>query len=98
MPSLLFVSIVAVEEVEVGRRQVPKVDFRHFQEWEAQNDGSLAKSHRWRRHAEADMVVACHLGGRLGMDLGLIVVFEGWVDFLAQSRKTTPNICHRGSH
>ena len=31
------------------------------------------------------MVVACHLGGRLGMDLGLIVVFEGWVDFLAQS-------------
>ena len=41
--SLLFSTIVAVVEVEVGRRQVPKVEFFQYKEWEAQNKGSLAK-------------------------------------------------------
>ena len=45
---------------------MPKVDFRQFQEWEAQNDDSLDKIHIQRRHAEVGMAVACHLGGRLG--------------------------------
>ena len=30
MSPLLFCAIVALEEVEVGRRHVPKVDFREF--------------------------------------------------------------------
>ena len=45
MSSLLFSAIVAVVEVKVDRRHVPKVDFREFQELKAQNDGSLAKEH-----------------------------------------------------
>ena len=64
--SLLFCAILAVEEVEVGGDDAPKVDFRPFQEWEAQNDDSLANIHTQRRHAEVGMVVAYHLGGRLG--------------------------------
>ena len=44
---------------------MPKVDFRQFQEWEAQNDDSLDKIHIQRRDNEAVMVVEYHLGGRL---------------------------------
>ena len=45
---------------------MPKVDFRQFQEWEAQNDDSLATTHIQRRCAEVGMEVAYHLGDRLG--------------------------------
>ena len=64
---LLFFAIVAVVEVEVSRCQVLKGDFRKFQEWEARNECLQAESHMQRRHSVADMVVAYHLGGRLGM-------------------------------
>ena len=57
-------------EVEVGRRHVPNVDFHEFQEIKAPNEGPQAKSHIQRRHDELGMVVARHLGGRLGMDCG----------------------------
>ena len=43
-----------------------------------QNDDSLAKIYMQRRHAEAGMVVAYHLGGRLGH--GNVVV-GGRVEF-----------------
>lgn len=77
MPSLLFVSIVAgVEEVEIGRWHVLKIDFRQFQELEAQNDGSRATAHMQRRFTEAGMVVACHLGGLLDVEVGLHAL--GW--------------------
>ena len=93
MSSLLFSAIVAVVEVKVDRRHVPKVDFREFQELKAQNDDSQAKSHIQRRCSEAGMVVACHLGGRLGMECGL-----RWLGgFLAQSTvdvgKSKPRKC-----
>ena len=47
---------------------MPKVDFRQFQEFEAQNDDSLAKVHIQRRCVEAVMVVAYHLGGLVGVE------------------------------
>lgn len=47
-----------------------KVDFRQFQEWDTQNDDSLAKPHIQRRSAEAGMVVTYHVGGRLGVECG----------------------------
>ena len=41
-------------------------EFREFQEYEAQNNASRAKTHTRRRDAEVGMVVAHHLGGHLG--------------------------------
>ena len=45
---------------------MPKVDFRQFQECEAQNDDSMAMPNTQRRYAEVGMVVAYHLGGLSG--------------------------------
>ena len=66
---------------------MPKVDFRQFQEWEAQNGDSMTKSHIQRRCAEAGMVVAYHLGARLGMDC----VHRRFGGFLAQSKWESQN-------
>ena len=45
---------------------MPKVEFREFQEYEPQNDTSRAKLHIRRSDTEVGMVAACHLGGLLG--------------------------------
>ena len=50
-------------EVEGGRWHTPKVDFRQFQEWEAQNNDLLAKAHIQRRYSAADLVAVCHFHG-----------------------------------
>ena len=52
-------------EVEVDRRNVPKIDFREFWEREAQNENSAAKIHIQRRDVDVGTVVVYHLGGRL---------------------------------
>ena len=65
--------------------------FRQFQERKAQNDDSLATKHIWRRCDEAGIVVAYHLGGRLGMECD-----RRWLGgILAQSslRKSKPRKC-----
>ena len=68
MSPLLFFAIVAATEVKVDRRHGPRADFREFQELKARNDDSLSKAHVQRRCSEAGVVIACHLGGRLGME------------------------------
>ena len=42
--------------MEPSRRSRPADDLRHFQEWEAQNDNSLAKANMQRRDTEVGMV------------------------------------------
>ena len=68
MSSLLFCAIVAVVEVEVGRRLLLIIDFREFQS-EPQNGGSLAKMLVRRRDSEVGMVIEYHLGDHLGRAL-----------------------------
>ena len=46
---------------------MPKVEFRDFQEQEARNKAFLAKLYTQRRDTEVGMVVAYHLGDRLGI-------------------------------
>ena len=75
-PSLLFSTIVALVEVEVDRQHVLIVDFHEFQGIEARNEVSFAKIYVERRCTEADMVVAYHVGGRLGYGLWS----SGWVE------------------
>ena len=43
-------------QMEPSRRSRPADDLRHFQEWEAQNDNSLAKANMQRRDTEVGMV------------------------------------------
>ena len=56
-------------EVEVDRQHVLTVDFHEFQDIEARNEDSFAKIYIERRCTEADIVVAYHVGGRLGYGL-----------------------------
>ena len=66
MSSLLFLAIVAVEEVEVDRQHVPKVDFGEFHELEAQTKVPWGKGHTWRRDNVVGLVFEYRVGGRLG--------------------------------
>ena len=70
MATLLFCVIVAVMEVARMADDMPKVEFREFQEYEPQNDASRAKLHTRRSDTEVGVVAACHLGGLLGVDNG----------------------------
>ena len=45
---------------------MPKVEFREFQEYEPQNDASRANLHTRRSDTEVGMVAAYHLAGRPG--------------------------------
>ena len=69
MSSLLFCAIVAVVEVEDGRRLLLIIDFREFQGCEPQNGGSLAKMFVRRRDCEVGIVIEYHLGDHLGRAL-----------------------------
>ena len=57
-------------EVEVNRRQVPKGDFRKFQECEAQTKISRGNGHIQKSDNKVGMVFEYHFGGRLGMHCG----------------------------
>ena len=78
MSSLLFCAIVAVVEVEVGRRMLLLIDFREFQGCELQNGGSLAKMLVRRRDSEVGMVIEYHLGDHLGRALLSSVWLGKW--------------------
>jgi hypothetical protein len=49
---------------------MPKVEFREFQEYELQNNASRAKLCIRRSDTEVGMVAVYHLGGLLGVDVG----------------------------
>ena len=71
-----FVAIVAVMEVERMADETPKVEFHEFQEYGPQNNASPAKLCVRRSDTEVGMVTACHLGGRLGVDMVASVGLE----------------------
>ena len=52
---------------------MPKVEFREFQEHEPQNNASHTKLYIRRGDTEVGMVAAHHLAGRLGADVGASV-------------------------
>ena len=68
------------------------VDFHEFQETEARNEDSFAKIYIYRERSctEADMVVAYHVGGRLGYGLwssALVEMILPWPRFVAHNLK-----------
>jgi len=50
-------------EIERMADDTPKVEFCEFQEYEPQNEGSLAKIYIERSDAEVGMTAEHHLGG-----------------------------------
>ena len=66
-----FCAIVDVTDADFCRCHVQIGEFREFQEREAQNEASRAKIHTRRRDAKVGVVVAYHLGGRLGVVVGV---------------------------
>ena len=75
-------------ESDFDRRLLLTFDLCKFQKCEAQNEGSRATTHIRRRDTEVDMVVAHHLGGRLGVVVGVERWGGKWRRL--RMRKSTP--------